>query len=88
VGGAIGDCTIDQFVITAPGNKGSPPICGFNTGQHCKNESNIKNILQVKFVSINFEALTVFERAEIWQKIVNLTNFSSIKHWLTCSLKK
>jgi hypothetical protein len=34
VGGSIGDCTIDQFVVTAPGNKGSPPICGFNTGQH------------------------------------------------------
>ncbi len=33
-GGAIGDCVTDSFVLTAPGNKGSPTICGLNTGQH------------------------------------------------------
>lgn len=33
-GGAIGDCITDTFSVTAPGNNGSPVICGFNTGQH------------------------------------------------------
>ncbi|TRY72707.1 hypothetical protein TCAL_13001 [Tigriopus californicus] len=33
-GGAIGDCTMDQFSVTAPGGVGSPVICGFNMGQH------------------------------------------------------
>ncbi len=33
-GGAIGDCVTDSFSITAPGEVGSPVICGFNTGQH------------------------------------------------------
>ncbi|TRY72201.1 hypothetical protein TCAL_13281 [Tigriopus californicus] len=32
--GAIGDCTTDQFSVTAPGGVGSPVICGFNSGQH------------------------------------------------------
>ncbi|XP_059086989.1 uncharacterized protein LOC131883517 [Tigriopus californicus] len=32
--GAIGNCVTDQFSITAPGSRGSPIICGFNTGQH------------------------------------------------------
>merc|ERR1711963_80372 len=31
---AIGDCTTDQFSIGAPGQMGSPIICGTNTGQH------------------------------------------------------
>lgn len=35
-GGAIGDCTTDYFSIATPGNRGSPSICGFNTGQHGK----------------------------------------------------
>ena len=35
-GGAIGDCAVDSFVINSPGNKGSPEICGLNTGQHSK----------------------------------------------------
>ena len=33
-GGSIGQCATDAFSITAPGNAGSPEICGFNTGQH------------------------------------------------------
>lgn len=33
-GGAIGDCTMDQFSVTNPDGAGSPIICGFNTGQH------------------------------------------------------
>ena len=37
IGGSIGDCTIDSFSVSAPGNKGSPEICGLNTGQHSKN---------------------------------------------------
>ncbi len=32
--GSIGDCTMDTFSLTSPGNVGSPVICGFNTGQH------------------------------------------------------
>ena len=35
-GAAIGDCVTDSFTLSAPGNKGSPQICGFNTGQHSK----------------------------------------------------
>ena len=34
LGGALGDCISDQFMLTSPGNSGSPVICGFNTGQH------------------------------------------------------
>lgn len=33
-GGAIGDCVSDTFTLTSPGNRGSPVICGINTGQH------------------------------------------------------
>lgn len=33
-GGSIGDCLTDQFSITSSGNKASPVICGFNSGQH------------------------------------------------------
>ena len=35
-GGSIGDCTKDSFTVGTPGNRGSPVICGFNTGQHSK----------------------------------------------------
>ena len=35
-GDALGDCLTDAFSITAPGNVGTPIICGFNTGQHSK----------------------------------------------------
>ena len=34
LGGAIGDCTTDSFVVSSSGRKGSPAICGTNTGQH------------------------------------------------------
>ena len=34
IGGAAGDCVTDSFSVTAPGNEGSPIICGTNTGQH------------------------------------------------------
>jgi hypothetical protein len=33
-GGAIGDCASDTFTFNAPNNRGSPIICGINTGQH------------------------------------------------------
>jgi len=33
-GGAIGDCAVDTFTLSAPGNRASPIICGTNTGQH------------------------------------------------------
>eukprot|EP00095_Tigriopus_kingsejongensis_P003986 maker-scaffold141_size315519-snap-gene-2.17 protein:Tk03986 transcript:maker-scaffold141_size315519-snap-gene-2.17-mRNA-1 annotation:"PREDICTED: uncharacterized protein LOC101458455" len=33
-GDAIGECALDQFTLTAPGNFAPPIICGFNTGQH------------------------------------------------------
>jgi len=34
IGNSIGDCTVDSFSATTPGNMGTPVICGFNTGQH------------------------------------------------------
>jgi hypothetical protein len=34
LGGAIGDCVDDSFVVTSSGRTGSPLICGINTGQH------------------------------------------------------
>ena len=34
-GGALGDCRTDQFSIDGP-YRGSPVICGTNTGQHSK----------------------------------------------------
>jgi len=33
-GGAIGDCLTDTFSISSQGARGSPVICGVNTGQH------------------------------------------------------
>ena len=33
-GDAIGDCLTDTFTINAPGNIGSPVICGTNSGYH------------------------------------------------------
>jgi len=33
-GGSIGDCAVDTFTLSAPGNRASPIICGTNTGQH------------------------------------------------------
>jgi len=44
VGGAIGDCTVDEMVVTAPGNRGSPPICGYNNGQHSKYGALLESI--------------------------------------------
>merc|ERR1712241_995443 len=34
IGTAQGDCITDQFVITSPGNQGTPIICGTNGGYH------------------------------------------------------
>jgi hypothetical protein len=42
VGGALGDCTTDQFVMTSSGNKGTPVICGFNTGQHSQSFQRVQ----------------------------------------------
>ena len=41
LGNSIGDCTIDSFVVSSPGNVASPAICGFNSKQH----SNLKKII-------------------------------------------
>lgn len=49
IGGAIGDCVTDSFVLTAPGNKGSPTICGINTGQHSMYIETIDWFLKVSF---------------------------------------
>ena len=38
--GSIGHCENDGFSIASPGNKGSPIICGYNTGQHSKTIRN------------------------------------------------
>ena len=50
LGGAIGDCTGDSFVLSAPGGKGSPAICGLNTGQHSK-ESFINRQSPIFFIT-------------------------------------
>ena len=36
--GSVGDCARDTFVVSSGGAsfRGSPVICGANTGQHCK----------------------------------------------------
>ena len=36
VGGGIGDCISDTFTLSSASNKGSPLICGSNSGQHSK----------------------------------------------------
>jgi len=41
VGDSIGDCLTDQFSVSSPGNRGSPIICGFNTGQHSEDDGVI-----------------------------------------------
>ncbi len=41
IGGSVGDCVDDTFDVAVQGNEGSPTICGFNTGQHCKAIDNI-----------------------------------------------
>eukprot|EP00095_Tigriopus_kingsejongensis_P005648 snap_masked-scaffold695_size110128-processed-gene-0.13 protein:Tk05648 transcript:snap_masked-scaffold695_size110128-processed-gene-0.13-mRNA-1 annotation:"putative uncharacterized protein" len=33
---AVGDCSLDQFTLTSPGNFAPPVICGYNNGQHSK----------------------------------------------------
>ena len=49
-GGAIGDCTTDTFSVTSPGNRGSPIICGFNTGQHSKVWRACKEVLLISIL--------------------------------------
>jgi len=46
---AIGDCTTDQFSIGAPGQMGSPIICGTNTGQHMIIDSHGTDCQTVNF---------------------------------------
>ncbi|TRY74632.1 hypothetical protein TCAL_15612, partial [Tigriopus californicus] len=47
--GAIGDCTMDTFGITAPGNFAPPIICGFNTGQHMIVDADPDNCNEATF---------------------------------------
>ncbi|CAB4054062.1 unnamed protein product [Lepeophtheirus salmonis] len=37
--GATGDCVTDSFSFTSPGSRGSPVICGANSGQHTTSRS-------------------------------------------------
>ena len=46
-GGAIGDCITDTFSISAPGNRGSPVICGTNTNGHGKMSCSAISILKL-----------------------------------------
>ena len=57
-GGAIGDCTIDQFSITSAGNQRIPSICGFNTGQHMIFDSDGSSCHSINF----FIGGTAFQR--------------------------
>ncbi len=55
-GGAVGDCATDTFSVTSPGNRGSPVICGFNTGQHSWNFRLFKKtFLENKLLSDIFQ---------------------------------
>ena len=40
---SIGHCHLDRFSISSMGNKGTPIICGTNTGQHSNNHFIFKD---------------------------------------------
>ena len=52
-GSSIGDCVTDTFTLSAPSNRGSPVICGLNTGQHSKLNLNFIAQYIVKMYTIN-----------------------------------
>lgn len=51
-GGAIGDCLTDTFSISSQGARGSPVICGVNTGQHMIIDVDAKRGCQTASFSI------------------------------------
>ena len=44
IGPLIGDCVDDQFSISGGLGRGSPTICGTNTGYHSKSNFQIINM--------------------------------------------
>jgi hypothetical protein len=48
LGNSIGDCVVDSFSVSSPGNVATPVICGFNTKQH----SNFENRLTPTFFNL------------------------------------
>ena len=50
-GSQIGDCLTDTFTLTSPGNRGSPVICGFNSGQHSKLDLHTLEYLECQLQS-------------------------------------
>lgn len=52
-GGALGQCTTDSFSISSPGNRGTPLICGTNTGYHSNYYFNIFNIADIGNIILN-----------------------------------
>lgn len=78
-GGAIGDCTKDTFSVTSPGNRGSPIICGFNTGQHSRHIL-IKSGSSV--VETRAFALVIVDASDACHKVAfDLAATSDIRQW-------
>jgi|688.fasta_scaffold406807_1 hypothetical protein len=46
LGNSIGDCAVDSFSVSSPGNVATPVICGFNTKQHRNFEKRFAPIFQ------------------------------------------
>ena len=48
VGQPQGQCLMDTFMVTAPGNPSPPMICGLNTGEH---SNSLRNPFTFQFAS-------------------------------------
>ena len=40
-----GQCDVDSFSVSSPGNSGTPLICGTNSGEHCKYRYILQGVL-------------------------------------------
>ena len=76
LGNSIGDCTVDSFTISSPGNVASPVICGFNTKQH----SNSFKILYSLFTNNIFcsHLITSLNKKETFLKTYFEINISPV----------
>ena len=54
VGGGIGDCVDDTFVLSGSG-KGSPVICGSNSGQHGDKFENMLEFIAKPLINLKSE---------------------------------
>ena len=66
-GGSIGDCTKDSFTVGTPGNRGSPVICGFNTGQHSKSWFCKMNLLGNMVFTLHYSPFSISWCTWIWR---------------------